>query len=912
VTKSIQSAVVYLALGCALTACKAGDAPAQPNATTDLAKQLTDDASPATIFGDLLVEDWDSRSGATITGGAVTGWTGKILSTTVTPPRGLAPTLAADGTLFGGQPVVQCANGQQLQVYLPAPIVEQGTRPYFAFVGRLRATRTDDKGAGLVAFNHVNPVMGDAGVQVRVNEGGNWSAYYRMGGASPEVISTLPNDTGVHLFEEALNGDSGINFFLDGRQVARWSTEDGWPLWYVQKPLQQGLDLVTFCPIPEQSAVPLSLAEVVLLKARPTDAQRAAFLAYAESTWNVAYCGDGKVDPGEACDDGNMRDGDGCRKDCTTMACGAHDAKSCQPACDATGGCKAAALDPVSVEPAAAYSVSARVRSIYKGAAFRVRCEADGTEANIGFDPTGQIDEAGLSDACRGGDGYLRTLYDQSSHGRDLPQSDPSLQLKIYDGASRAMVKRDGRPVLSFSQAGKNVWGLDSLELSENPALTVAYVGRAQASGPNGAGGGGALRLGVDESDSPVANEIAFGFDGGGDGSKSDFIYFGSGSMSWPGTPGEAPYTSVFIHGNGATVGESVMRIDGQTVAPTGVSGGTDPFHFGLGRVLVGKHPSDSSGAVVDLQTAVFWNAVLAGEDIVGLELGLKASSDPCVVDPAACECPSNGTLRTPTTIAGHTKLWACFDPNASQCEARVHGRAKWDRQQAAQRFVAKTMHAAEQLALARDRVDKVRAAEVDPALMQAICDGDADGDFVPDAMDACPATAELKATGPDGCELTTLPRAVPDEVILAMLERMGVVVTPGCKNAEAPFTPTVFPHVDRDVSSGRYVFLLTSRLPASITGCPTFYQFEGTITRADGTSRLTQFMIGTTDPRVLRPSPLGAEITEIVLHVTDDPEFASWGSDANHIRFHVREVNGGGQRSAWSEWMDRDIRSGL
>ena len=36
----------------------------------------------------------------------------------------------------------------------------------------------------------------------------------------------------------------------------------------------------------------------------------------------VPVCGDGQVDPGESCDDGNLVDGDGCEADCTLPHCG--------------------------------------------------------------------------------------------------------------------------------------------------------------------------------------------------------------------------------------------------------------------------------------------------------------------------------------------------------------------------------------------------------------------------------------------------------------------------------------------------------------------------------------------------------------------------------------------------------------
>src|SRR5258706_5146390 len=38
---------------------------------------------------------------------------------------------------------------------------------------------------------------------------------------------------------------------------------------------------------------------------------------------NRVICGNGKIDPGEVCDDGNANDGDGCSADCTSdESCG--------------------------------------------------------------------------------------------------------------------------------------------------------------------------------------------------------------------------------------------------------------------------------------------------------------------------------------------------------------------------------------------------------------------------------------------------------------------------------------------------------------------------------------------------------------------------------------------------------------
>lgn len=49
----------------------------------------------------------------------------------------------------------------------------------------------------------------------------------------------------------------------------------------------------------------------------------------------VPGCGDGSKDDGEACDDGNTQDCDGCRGDCSAIESGCGDAFVCPPeACD--------------------------------------------------------------------------------------------------------------------------------------------------------------------------------------------------------------------------------------------------------------------------------------------------------------------------------------------------------------------------------------------------------------------------------------------------------------------------------------------------------------------------------------------------------------------------------------------------
>jgi cysteine-rich repeat protein len=54
----------------------------------------------------------------------------------------------------------------------------------------------------------------------------------------------------------------------------------------------------------------------------PTGSASLNWVASALEVPPAAFCGDGVVDPGEECDDGNDDDFDGCRNDCTTPICG--------------------------------------------------------------------------------------------------------------------------------------------------------------------------------------------------------------------------------------------------------------------------------------------------------------------------------------------------------------------------------------------------------------------------------------------------------------------------------------------------------------------------------------------------------------------------------------------------------------
>jgi hypothetical protein len=102
------------------------------------------DAVPATyrsILGPLLIELWHSQLGiATVSGNADT-WTGQVGGRVLqAPAAGQRPTYAADGTVFGGKPVVQCDHAavKLMRSAVLSTVVASGTRPWWYSIARSR------------------------------------------------------------------------------------------------------------------------------------------------------------------------------------------------------------------------------------------------------------------------------------------------------------------------------------------------------------------------------------------------------------------------------------------------------------------------------------------------------------------------------------------------------------------------------------------------------------------------------------------------------------------------------------------------------------------------------------------------------------------------------------------------------
>jgi hypothetical protein len=109
-------------------------------------------------------------------------------------------------------------------------------------------------------------------------------------------------------------------------------------------------------------------------------------------------------------------------------------------------------LDIVDNDPAAAFSLR-QLSQLYTGSAIRVREDSGNTEADIGFDLNGNLDEAAIISHCGSANGYVTTWYDQSGNGNNATNTNASKQWAIYNGSSVYTV--NGKPAMYSNGTNK-------------------------------------------------------------------------------------------------------------------------------------------------------------------------------------------------------------------------------------------------------------------------------------------------------------------------------------------------------------------------------------------------------------------------------------------------------------------------
>jgi hypothetical protein len=301
----------------------------------------------------------------------------------------------------------------------------------------------------------------------------------------------------------------------------------------------------------------------------------------------------------------------------------------------------------------------------------------------------------------------------------------------------------------------------------------------------------------------------------------------------------------------------------------------------------------------------------------------LSTTSDACPTDPGkllpgACGCNvpdtdsnKDGVLdckvecysEVINSFAGHLRKLQCDDPSRSPCRLRVQAKANNDRQVGARLYMAKIYNPGEQLALSRDRMRKMMRAKFDAAFLQAICDGDDDGDMIPNPSDNCPGTREYRPTDDHGCEVTELPPTAPRAAIDELLGAAGIVYDRRCRNANRPATPKVLSIVHYARDPARYGIEVTpvQNQPA---GCPLQYQIKATLTyETELTSNIfTQRFVTLTyltegDARVTHRT--SSDLLNVDNRRSGDEQL--WPLNVSRVDISIQAMNGNGQFSGWS-----------
>jgi hypothetical protein len=131
---------------------------------------------------------------------------------------------------------------------------------------------------------------------------------------------------------------------------------------------------------------------------------------------------------------------------------------------------------------AAAYSVR-KLDKDYTGYCMKVREDSGDTEADIGFDGSGNLDTAAIATHCGIANGYVVTWYDQSGNSRNATQSTGTIQPQIYDGSNVYTV--NNKPALTLKDNTTAGGGFQVSGISQSQPYTICTVAMVQAGTSN-------------------------------------------------------------------------------------------------------------------------------------------------------------------------------------------------------------------------------------------------------------------------------------------------------------------------------------------------------------------------------------------------------------------------------------------
>lgn len=220
------------------------------------------------------------------------------------------------------------------------------------------------------------------------------------------------------------------------------------------------------------------------------------------------------------------------------------------------------------------------------------------------------------------------------------------------------------------------------------------------------------------------------------------------------------------------------------------------------------------------------------------------------------------------------------------------------------------SMQPDEYLGRVKDRTRKMRASRKTPAICDAYAAGDADGDLVPDADDACPDTPSLARTDQKGCpDAAPLPPAPSATEVEKAAKALTIPVSRACVDAPNPGPARV---VKAGLSpDGQSYLLAVTPAPGQTAGCEVFYQVG---IRMRNKAFFFQMNSNTVYTRVFRgkqaiTGPL-AQPGAMTFALQKADATVPWRDltfravepgDISRRYFRVRTVNGNGSTNGWT-----------
>lgn len=228
---------------------------------------------------------------------------------------------------------------------------------------------------------------------------------------------------------------------------------------------------------------------------------------------------------------------------------------------------------------------------------------------------------------------------------------------------------------------------------------------------------------------------------------------------------------------------------------------------------------------------------------------------------------------------------------------------------ESARRFLREEMEIGQFLGLSQSLKNKLHQVQADAAVAERYaCGPDADGDWIPDAEDTCPATPPLYPTDDEGCP-TPLPPGPNGDDVRDFLLDLGVMFNPQCAQVPPPkVTPAGAFYVPA-VPVDAYFFF--SMPPEHPEGCEGFYEIAVRLFGTDGqVHRACSFTVSETQLSRDLPEPFQSIPASFAGYKVDcnnsQCECAIidfTGVDHIRIQYRVRAVTAALRQGSWTNW---------